>query len=101
LGYATGEVLSQLRDDGKWHTVGFMSKGLNVAKRNYKVHNKELLSAIRGLKEWRHVLEGTKHTMEILNDHRNLMYFRTSQNLNCQQAHWSLWITWFDFSLVN
>jgi len=60
-GYATGEVLSQLCDDGKWHPVGFTSKGLDSSERNYKVHDKELLSFIRGLKEWGHVLEGTKH----------------------------------------
>ena len=78
-----------------------MSKGLNVAERNYKVHDKELLSVIQGLKEWRHILEGTKHMIEILNDHRNLTYFRTSQNLNHWQACWSLWLTWFNFSLVH
>ena len=44
--YATGVVLSQLCNDGKWHPVGFTSKGLDAAKRNYKVHNKELLSVI-------------------------------------------------------
>ena len=100
-GYATRAVLSQLRDDGKWHPVGFTSKGLDAAERNYKVHNKELLSVIRGLEEWRHVLEGTKYTIEIMNDHRNLTYFRTSQNLNCQQARWSLWLARFDFTLVH
>ena len=99
-GYTTGAVLSQLGDDGKWHLVGFTSKGLDSAKRNYEVHNKELLLVIQGLEDWRHILEGTKHTIEILNDHRNLMYFRMSQNLNHQQAHWSLWLLRFDFSLV-
>src|SRR5882724_6957343 len=74
-GYATRVILSQLRNDGKWHLVGFTSKGLDAAERNYEVHDKELLSVIRGLKEWRHVLEGTKYTIEILNDHRNLTYF--------------------------
>jgi len=53
-----------------------------VAERNYEVHNKELLLVIQGLEGWRHILEGTKHMIEILNDHRNLTYFRTSQNLN-------------------
>jgi len=85
-GYATGLVLSQLCDNSKWHPVGFMSKGLDAAKRNYKVHDKELQSVIQGLEEWRHILEGTKHTIKVLNDHRNLMDFRTSQNLNLQQA---------------
>jgi len=45
-GYATGEVLFQLGDDGKWHLVGFTAKGLDSAERNYEVHDKELLSVI-------------------------------------------------------
>jgi len=81
-GYATGAILSQLCDDRMWHPIGFMSKSLNLAERNYAVYDKELLSIIHGLEEWRHILEGTKHTIEILNDHRNLTYFRTAQNLN-------------------
>ena len=74
-GYTTGVVLSQLCDDGKWHPVGFTSKGLDAAKRNYDIHNKELLLVICSLEEWRHILEVTKHAIEILNDHRNLTYF--------------------------
>ena len=53
----------------------FMSKSLNLAKRNYTVYDKEILSVICGLEEWRHILKGTEHMIEILNDHRNLMYF--------------------------
>ena len=69
LEYATGAVLSQLSEEGKWHPVGFTSKGLDSVKRNYVIHDKELLSVIHSLEEWRHVLEGTKHMIEILNDH--------------------------------
>jgi len=43
-GYTTGEVLSQLGDDGR-HPVGYTSKGLDSAERN-EVHTKELLSVI-------------------------------------------------------
>src|SRR5882672_400683 len=78
-----------------------MSKSLSSAERNYEIHDKELLSVIRGLEEWRHILEGTKHTIEVLNDHQNLMYFRESQNLNCRQARWSLFLSRFDFSLIH
>jgi len=45
-GYATRTVLSQLCDDSKWHLVGFYSKGLDTAERNYEIHDKELLSVI-------------------------------------------------------
>ena len=77
--YATGAVLSQLCDDGKWRPVGFVSKSLNETERNYAIHDKELLSVIRGLEEWRHILEGTTFKIEILNDHRNLTYFHSAQ----------------------
>ena len=50
--------------------VGFVSKSLSETERNYATHDKELLSVIRGLAEWRHILEGTKHKVEILNDHQ-------------------------------
>src|SRR5882672_3670751 len=56
-GYTTGAVLSQLFEDDKWHPVGFMSKSLSSAERNYEIHDKELLSIVRGLEEWRHILE--------------------------------------------
>ena len=81
-GYATGAVLSQLCNYEKWHPVGFASKILNPEECNYAIYDKELLSVICGLKEWRHILEGTKHTIEILNNHKNLTYFQTAQNLN-------------------
>jgi len=53
LGYPTGAVSSQLFQDGKWQPVGFTSKGLNAAERNYEIHDKDLLSVICGLEEWR------------------------------------------------
>ena len=73
--YATGAVLLQLCADNKWRPVGYMSKGLSDAEQNYAIHDKELLSVIRGLEEWHHILEGTQYKVEILNDHRNLTYF--------------------------
>jgi len=84
-------VLSQLSEDGKWHPVGFTSKGLDSAKRNYAIQTRN----------GNIVLEGTKHTIEIINDHRNLTYFQMSQDLNHWQACWSLWLARFDFCLVH
>ena len=53
----------------KWHPIGFTSKSLSPVERNYTIYDKELLLVIHGLEQWRHKLEGTKHTIEILNDH--------------------------------
>jgi len=41
--FATGAVLSMLCEDEKWHP---WSKGLNNVKRNYDVHDKEMLGII-------------------------------------------------------
>jgi len=48
-GYATGAILSQLCEDDKWNLIGFTSKSISDAERNYKIHDKELLSVIWGL----------------------------------------------------
>ena len=62
-GYATRVILSQLCDDEKWHPIGFTSKSLSPEEHDYAIYDKELLSVIHGLEEWRHLLEGTKHTI--------------------------------------
>jgi len=72
LDYATGGVLSLKGKDGKWRPVAFISKSLNATKRNYEIHNKEMLAVIRCLKTWRHYLEGAKLEFEIWTDHKNL-----------------------------
>jgi hypothetical protein len=58
-----------------------------------------MLAIIRGLEEWRHYLEGTRHPIEIWTDHKNLEYFRVAQKLNRRQAHWSPYLSCFDFTL--
>jgi len=60
LDYVTGGVLSMKCEDGKWRPVAFISKLLNAIKRNYKIHDKEMLAVIRCLEAWRHYLEGAK-----------------------------------------
>jgi hypothetical protein len=101
-GFTTGAVLSQLSsEDNKWHLVAFLSKSLNEVERNYQIHDTEMLAIIRALEEWQHYLEGAKHSIEILTDHKNLEYFRITQKLNRRQARWSLYLSQFDFTLYH
>jgi hypothetical protein len=47
LDFATGAVLSQLSSkDEKWHPVTFYSKFLLPVKRNYEIHDGEMLAII-------------------------------------------------------
>jgi hypothetical protein len=99
-GIATGAVLSQQSvDDNALHPVTFLSKALNPVECNYEIHDTEMLAIIRGLEEWRHYLEGARHPVEIWTNHKNLEYLRVAQKLNRQQAHWSLYLSHFDFTL--
>ena len=47
--YATGRVLSMECKDKLWRLVAFLSKSLNEMKRNYEIHDKEMLAIIRRL----------------------------------------------------
>jgi RNase H-like domain found in reverse transcriptase len=98
--FATGAVLSQQSpDDEKGHLVAFLSKFLSAVKRNYEIHDKEMLAIICAMEEWRHFLEGAEHQFEVWTDHKNLQYFMSAKKLNRRQACWSLFLARFDFLL--
>ena len=80
--YAIGEVLSMECEDERWRPVVYLSKSLNEMERNYEIHNKEMLVIIRGLENWRHLLEGARFKFEVWTDHKNLEYFMKTQKLN-------------------
>jgi len=63
--YAIGGVLSMECENGRWRPVVFLSKSLNKIEKNYKIHDKEILVIIRGLENWRHLLEGAHFKFEI------------------------------------
>ena len=73
--YAMGGVLSMECKDRLWRPVVFLSKSLNETERNYEIHNKEMLTIIRGLENWRYLLEDICFKFEIWTDHKNLEYF--------------------------
>ena len=73
--YVMEGILSIECEDRRQRLVVFFSKSLNETERNYEIHDKEMLAVIKGLENWRHLLEGTKFKFEIWIDHKNLEYF--------------------------
>jgi len=55
-----------------------------------------MLVVMRGLENWRHLLEGAKFKFKIWTDHKNLEYFMKAQKLNRRQAQW---LSKFNFTL--
>ena len=85
-----------MEDGDQYHSS---QKSLNEIERNYEIHNKEMLAVIRGLENWRHLLEGARFKFEVWTDHKNLEYFMKAQKLNQRQARWALYLFRFNFTL--
>ena len=63
--FAIGKVLSMKCEDKKWRLVAYILKSLNETKRNYEIHDKEMLAIIRCLEICKHFLKGAKSQFEI------------------------------------
>ena len=55
---------------------------------------------VRALDEWRHYLEGGEYPIDIISDHKNLLYFSTARTLTRRQARWSLFLSRFNFKIT-
>jgi len=60
LDFATNRVLLIKCENEKWRLVAYISKSLNETKRNYKIHDKEILVIIRYLEAQRYFQEEAK-----------------------------------------
>ncbi|CAJ0940945.1 unnamed protein product [Ranitomeya imitator] len=84
-----GAVLSQRSSDGSvMKPCAFFSRKFSPAERNYDVGNRELLAMKWAFEECRHWLEGAKHRMVVLTDHKNLTYIESAKRLNPRQARY-------------
>ena len=97
--YAVGVCLTQKGDDGKMRTVAFYSRKMTGPELNYDIHNKELLAVVEALREWRVYLEGTKYPVQIYTDHKNLLYWTSTKQLNRRQVRWAETLASYSFKI--
>jgi hypothetical protein len=99
--FASGAVLHQQDINGDWHPYRYILHSFNQTERNYKIYDHELFRIIRVLEAWHHYLQGSRHSVTILSDHKNLTYFCTAQKLNRRQVRWSILLSLYDMKIVH
>ena len=97
-GFGLGAVLSQKFDDKLLHPVGFLSRSLSPAERNYDIHDKELLAVKAAFEEWRHLLEGASFKIVVFTDTH--FFKKLPPVLSGRHARWLLFFSRFDFELI-
>ena len=98
--FVSAGVLSQYDDEGVLHPIAFFSKRHSAAECNYEIYDKELLAIVRVFEAWRPELEGSQFPIQVLSDHKNLEYFRSTKLLSRRQARWSEYLSRFNFKIV-
>src|SRR5882757_2411431 len=97
--YAVGAALFQKDERGKRRAIGYASKTLNAAERNYDVWDREFLALIFGLTYWRHLLSGTQLPVQVFVDHANLLHYRHPQKINRRIARYILTLADYNIQL--
>ena len=98
--YVSGGILSQYDKNDVLHPIAYFSKKHNSAECNYEIYDKELMAIVRTFKEWCPELEGSTYLIDVITDHKNLEYFMFTKQLSCHQAHWSEFLSCFNYHIT-
>ena len=65
---------------------------------NYEIYDREMLGLIWALEDWQHFPEGIE--FKVVTNHKNMEWWATMWDLNRYQAHWSLYLSHFNFKVT-
>ena len=102
--FSVGAVLSQVDASGKEHPIGFVSRALATAERNYCQFEKEALAVVYGVKHFNNYLNGQRFTL--ITDHRPLLgVFGTGCRIpdmaSARMIRWCLMLQDYTYDLVH
>ncbi len=94
--FGLGGVLSQVQD-GLERVIGYYSRTLNKAERNYCITRKELLAVVASTKHFHHYLFGRNFL--IRTDHGALKWLMKFKNPEAQVARWIEVLGTYEFTI--
>jgi hypothetical protein len=87
-GFAIGAVLSQKQTDDTVRPVAYWSHKLASAPRNYSATERELMAIVEATKHWRSYLHGSPYPIQLLSDHKPLVYLNSKAELGQRLSKW-------------
>ena len=96
--YQLGCCLLQEQPDGALHPIGYWSRALASAEKNYSSTEKECLALVWAVQHLRPYLEGQRFTLRT--DHDALKWLMNLRSPSGRLTRWSLRLQEFDFDVV-
>ena len=91
-------VISQGKDWKSGNMSAFYSAKLNLAQRNYPVHEIEMLASVETMLRHRDILQGVH--FKWITDHKGLIYLLNQKNISGCQSRWLEKISSFIFEVI-
>jgi len=100
--YGIRTVLAHKLPDGSEQPIGYASRSLNAAKKNYSQLEKEGLACVFGVKHFFSYVFG--HSFQLITDHKPLLGLLSEGKPASPQAsarvRWSLYLSMFEYHLI-
>ncbi len=98
LNFTVSTCLYQIKNEQQ-RLIVYQSRKLSEPEKRYEVYDKELLTIVKALQEWRPYLADTEKPIQIYTNHKNLRNFATTKQLNWWQVCWAEQLADYEFQI--
>jgi len=100
LNYVFKDILFQYDENEILHLISYFLKKHNSVNCNYEIYDKELMIIVCAFKKWWSELEDFIYSIKMITNHKNLKYFMSTKQLSYHQAHWSEFLSRFNYHIA-